>query len=371
MQNIKKCNATIFAGVTANVFAVIMLSVLTIMSSLLLTLFTPTITLADNTASQNNNFANPNWQSMNQYDFWNWQHNWAYHAPQYKFETTFSHDQWGRPTTSNIAPQHTQNIRRDRHSAVLPPVHGSQTGFFSGEFATGQLNPLAPMNNNNPNASRVATIEEPIFALLSGEAGVNVRADGTHSSGFLTSTNTMQSGHQGVAAVHTPISQAISNQTGLGIGQLSTTRSTAIQAGNQTNRVTNVTPFGYGTIGRITIPTLNNRTASIRSGVALSTLNNYVGHFSYTSQWDGNISLASHNRGQGSFFADIWTLQYGDIIIYETTMGVRVYEVVSIVQISENDLSNLDHSHENILNLITCVFNQPALRWSIRAREVV
>jgi sortase A len=97
----------------------------------------------------------------------------------------------------------------------------------------------------------------------------------------------------------------------------------------------------------------------------------YVGHFSNTSQWDGNIGLASHNRGRGSFFAGIWTLQNGDRIFYETTMGVRVYEVVNIAQISETDLANLDHSHGNTIVLITCVFNRSELRWSVHAREVI
>jgi len=87
--------------------------------------------------------------------------------------------------------------------------------------------------------------------------------------------------------------------------------------------------------------------------------------------WDGNIALASHNRGQGSFFAGIWTLRGGDRIFYETTMGVRAFEVVSVEQISETDLANLNHSHENFLTLVTCVYGQPSLRWSVRAREVI
>jgi sortase A len=71
---------------------------------------------------------------------------------------------------------------------------------------------------------------------------------------------------------------------------------------NQINGVTTVTPFEDGTIGKITIPALNNRVAWVRPGLEFSMLNNYVGHFDYSSQWDGNIALASHNRGRGSFF---------------------------------------------------------------------
>ena len=123
---------------------------------------------------------NPNWRSMNDTQRWSWLHNYAYQAPTYRFETTFPVNQWGRPTTSNVAPQHTQNIRRDRHAAFLPPPHGSQTGFFSGEFPTNPANPFAPRYNNNPYASRAVAIEESVFAVCPGEAGVNVRADGTH-----------------------------------------------------------------------------------------------------------------------------------------------------------------------------------------------
>jgi len=324
-----------------------------------------------------------------QADTWNWQHNPTYHAPQYQFQSTFPYDQWGRPTSSNASPQHTQNVRRDRQAAHLPPVNGTITGFYSGEFPTGQVNPFAPQYNNNPNASRAVQVESSVFALLPGETGVNVQATGSPNGGFLASTSVAGStsglGNINMvvnANVHTPsphqqslsATQSITQQPMQSQAQpsahLSTQPLVNITATQNNNRITIVTPFEDGTIGRITIPALNNRTASVRSGVDLPTLNNYVGHFTGTSQWDGNVSLASHNRGQGSFFADIWTLQYGDIIIYETTLGVRVYEVVSVRQISENDLSNLDHSHFNILTLVTCSAYQPALRWSIVAREI-
>ena len=346
----------------------------------------PVTVYAYNTSGNSNNFSNPNWQNTHHYDYWNWQYNWAYQAPEYEFETTYPYDQWGRPTTSNVAPDHPQNIRRDRHSAALPPTHGSQTGFFSGEFATEQVNPFAPRYNNNPNASRAVQVEESVFAVLPGETGVNVRAEGSHSGGFLASTSVNQSGggsnnapQDGFTGNSNPSwantgTQIVppnppqgNNQSGVTITH--TPMPETSQTGNQSNRVITVTPFSDGTIGRITIPALN-MVASVRPGVAMSTLDNYVGHFSNTSQWDGNIALASHNRGRGSFFAGIWTLQYGDRIIYETTMGVRIFEVVSITQISETDLSNLNHSFENFLTLVTCVYGNSSLCWSLNAKEI-
>ena len=47
----------------------------------LMLLVAPTTVYADNTAHQNNNFTNPNWQNMHHYDYWNLRHNWAYQAP--------------------------------------------------------------------------------------------------------------------------------------------------------------------------------------------------------------------------------------------------------------------------------------------------
>ena len=204
----------------------IVASALAVMAFILILLAAPVTAYANNASNNNQHSANPDWQNMTdaeRWDWllnwayqtnpnwrsmtdtqqWNWLHNFAYQAPTYRFETTFPVNQWGRPTTSNVAPQHTQNIRRDRHAAFLPPPHGSQTGFFSGEFATNPANPFAPRYNNNPNASRIVGIEESVFALLPGEAGVNVHADGTQSGGFLASTSVTQGGgNSGSTAPH-------------------------------------------------------------------------------------------------------------------------------------------------------------------------
>jgi sortase A len=298
---------------------------------------------------------------------WNWLHNRAYHPPQFHFQTAFAYDQWGRPTTSNATPEHTRNIRRDRHSAALPPSHGVLTGFYSGEFPTEQANPFAPSYNNNPNASFALFNEASAFALLPGEAGVNVLAEGSHIGGFLANTSVIQGGGN-IASNNT--SHGGQSDFMVNHRPIESAQAHSLQSFGQRQRITTVTPFEDGTIARITIPALDNRVALVRSGVDIPTLDNYVGHFPQTSQWDGNIALASHNRGRGSFFAGIWTLHGGDRIIYETTMGVRVFEVVSIDQISERDLSSLDYSRENTLVLITCVYNRPELRWSIRAMEV-
>ena len=314
----------------------------------------PIVVHADNTATQTRHFDNPNWQAMHEYDFWNWFHSWAYMAPQYWFETVFPADQWGTPTTSNVAAQREQNIRRDRHAAYLPPNFGT----FSGVFDTQPVNPFMPNNNN---AGWAVGVDSPNMALVPGDSGVNVRPDGTQGGEFLPDTSVLHGG----GPAQPP------QGGGQGSGFTVTHRPVDPPVQDPSRRITVVTPFADGTIGRITIPALR-RTAAVRPGLDMATLDRYVGHFPTTSQWDGNVALASHNQGPGSFFAGIWDLQIGDHIIYETTHGVRVYEVVSITRIAESDTSNLAHSHENVLTLVTCVAGQQNrhLRYSIRAREI-
>jgi len=330
----------------------------------------------------------PNWSNMSETQQWNWLHNFAYQAPVYSFETTWPVGHWGRPTTSNVAPQVTQNVRRDRHAAVAPPPHGTQSGFFSGEFATDRLNPFAPMVRNNPAAAYYVAANPMVFALQPGDHGVNVIPTASQGNGLMPSTSLAPgSGASGTSSPphgNPPAgtgtggnTNAPHNQPGMTVTH--TPMNPSPGAGSQGNnveqgtphgRVTQVNPFADGTIARIRFPSLNNRVASVRPGIDMRTLDNYVGHMPGTSMWDGNIGFASHNRGPGSFFAGIWNMSPGDVIILETTLGVRTYEVISINQISEDDATVLGHTHDNVITMITCVYNQPHLRWAVRARQV-
>jgi len=347
----------------------------------------PLSVYADNSANNTSNFSNPNWQAMHPADGnWNHQHNFAYSPPEYQFDTSFPVEQWARPTTSNVAPDREQNIRRDRHSAFVPPPHGSSTGHFSGEFSTDRVNPFAPMANNNPNASRAVGVEQSVFAVLPGEAGVNVRPEvsgGSGGSNFLAPTSISPNG-SGVLTNNNAPFQVQGNPTNPSTSQSGGAGGFTVnhrpidntpvvsqqpQHNQGANRVTTVALFNDGTMGTLRIPALN-RVASIRPGIDMRTLDNYIGHFPNTSQWDGNVALASHNRGPGSFFAGIWTLNHGDRIYLETTMGTRIYEVVSIQMISATDTEVLNHTHNNTLTLITCVYYQQNMRWRILATQV-
>ena len=103
---------------------------------------------------------------------------------------------------------------------------------------------------------------------------------------------------------------------------------------------------------------------------SLESLAKGAGHFKSTSCWDGNIGLAGHNRGVANHFGQIHTLEEGDTISYTTKLGKRTYEVFYVGKILETDFSRLGRSSENMITLITCVRNQPELRWCVQAREV-
>ena len=57
-------------------------------------------------------------------------------------------------------------------------------------------------------------------------------------------------------------------------------------------------------------------------------------------------------------------------ITLTTKLGTRTYAVTSVNKISETDNSLLAPTAENCVTLFTCVRNQSAYRWAVRAVEV-
>ncbi len=129
--------------------------------------------------------------------------------------------------------------------------------------------------------------------------------------------------------------------------------------------------FAEDIIGKLKIPKLNIE-AEIKEGTDLDTLASYIGHFKNTPLWDGNVALASHNRGSQvvHYFEGIHLLQEGDEIIYITNLGERRYSVYNTKEIESTDWSITTDTEENILTLITCVANQPEKRLCVQAKEV-
>ena len=95
-----------------------------------------------------------------------------------------------------------------------------------------------------------------------------------------------------------------------------------------------------------------------------------IGHFESTSAWDGNVGFAGHNRGASGYFGFVKDLQTGDEITYTTRYGVRNYKIVSKIRIKDTDYTSLGWTDKNTITLITCVENEPSLRWSVQAEEI-
>ena len=128
--------------------------------------------------------------------------------------------------------------------------------------------------------------------------------------------------------------------------------------------------YAGGHLGTLKIPAID-LSVRVYEGTDSSTLAKSAGHFEGTSIWDGNVSVAGHNRGVRDDFGDLHTLERGDTVTWTTKLGTRTYEVTSVEKVKETDTSGTAPSAENMLTLYTCVRNQRAYRWQVRAVEVV
>lgn len=124
--------------------------------------------------------------------------------------------------------------------------------------------------------------------------------------------------------------------------------------------------YSAGHIGTLKIPSIS-LTVKVYEGTDSAALKKGAGHFASTSIWDGNVSIAGHNRGVNNHFGKIHTLDIGDEIKWTTKLGSRTYEVFSVAKVSVDDLSVLNSNSENIITLVTCVKDQPEYRWCVQA----
>ncbi len=122
-------------------------------------------------------------------------------------------------------------------------------------------------------------------------------------------------------------------------------------------------------IGLIIIPSLNIK-APICEGTSNNVLKYAVGHFIQTGLWNGNIVLASHNRGSyAHYFSKISELKNGAEIIYITDMGERRYIVTESKVIEETNVEVLKNTDENTITLITCITGQRNKRRCVIAKQ--
>lgn len=110
--------------------------------------------------------------------------------------------------------------------------------------------------------------------------------------------------------------------------------------------------------------------ATVKEGTTSDILLNYIGHIEETATYDGNIGLASHNRGcKNSYFARLNELNIGDEIQYKTKFYDRTYVVDNVQVIYETDWGLLQSTNENRLTLITCIAGKKEQRLCVQATE--
>ena len=120
----------------------------------------------------------------------------------------------------------------------------------------------------------------------------------------------------------------------------------------------------------LSIPSIKLYNIKIKDGIDENTLNEYIGHFPNTSNWNGNIGLAAHNRGyQNNYFSNIKYLENGDEIIYSVNNNIKKYKVEKKIEIDSYDWSYLQDTNDNRITLITCVENKDGKRLVIQGVE--
>ena len=128
--------------------------------------------------------------------------------------------------------------------------------------------------------------------------------------------------------------------------------------------------FEEGTLGILKIEKIELE-APVKEGSTIDVLKNYIGHIEETENFDGNIGLAAHNRGnEFSYFARLNELVEGDIVIYKSIYGTRTYKVDKIEVILETDWSNFANTEINKLTMITCISNRPTQRLCVQATQI-
>lgn len=247
-------------------------------------------------------------------------------ALEYTFDSPPTGD-FGTPTSDEtIHEWKDPNEDRSKNSALIPPGFGTPTSYLpnSGVYLTPNLAAGGPLNS--------PALTGTIAAVGGGTTLLPGAVDATTST-YPTAD---------YATTSTPAT-ACTNVTG-------------------------DLYYSGGHLGTLTIPTLDVN-VKVYQGTGSATLAKGVGHFTDTSIWDGNVSLAGHNRGTNSYFGKIHTLDVGDRIALTTKLGTRTYSVTSVMKISETDNTMLAATSENCITLFTCVRNERDYRWCVRAVE--
>jgi sortase A len=217
----------------------------------------------------------------------------------------------------------TPNVDVSKNAALIPPAFGSPTSYLpgSGERLTPNLAGGAPTGS----------------------------VSGSDSS------------------LIPPAVSGSSSTTGTAVSNITATSTAAVSTGYTS--VTSDLYYSGGYLATLSIPSLGVN-VKVYEGTDSTILAKGAGHFEDTSIWDGNVCVAGHNRGVNCYFGEIHNLNVGDTITLTTKLGTRTYSVTSVSKISETDNTMLASTTENCITLFTCVRNESAYRWCVRAAAV-
>ena len=120
---------------------------------------------------------------------------------------------------------------------------------------------------------------------------------------------------------------------------------------------------------KVIIPAISLE-ADISEGTGKEVMDEFVGHFEETAKINGNIGLASHNRGyKVNYFSNLKKVKEDDEIIYQYQDYKKTYVVTKNVVIKDIDWSYLQNTKENKITLITCIENEPNYRRCVQGIE--
>jgi len=247
-------------------------------------------------------------------------------AYNYEFSSGYDYsDTLGKPTSTDATVDDdpmTENTRRNKDAAYSPPPYGIDSGDIPTDYSS-------PYHDNSNSNNTTTSSGGVTYSAYNGTNGSVSPETGTDYGGMLPPTS-----------MYSP-------------------------------DILNMQPLFYedGSIGTLHIPRLN-LTVKVFEGETLENMRNGVGHFEFTSAWDGNVAIAGHNRGVPAAIGGIKNLKNGDKITYTTKYGTRTYEVYDKQQIPDTDYSVLGWSDSNILTIITCVEGIANLRLAVICREV-
>lgn len=228
---------------------------------------------------------------------------------------------FGRPTSDDTVYEwENPNVDRGKNTALIPPGFGTPTSYLpgSGQYLTPNLVPGA------------------LDGGLVGQVGSVGNPNGGTSTGGGYPTVDVGASGDGATTAFTEITDGMY--------------------------------FPNGSLGTLKIPSIG-LTVGVYEGTGSAPLLKGAGHFTGTSIWDGNCCIAGHNRGVRNDFGKIHLLKPGAAITFTTALGTRSYAVASVTKVAVTDVSGLAPTAENQITLYTCVENQPAYRWCVRAVE--